>query len=113
MGFYFHRSTLHFVDDAGESTELESHEVRTETRPRSGFGEKPPSQYLHEGVDKEKYLKLFSDFTPFMILNERDCEITEARIKEVSDRTIYPPEMIEYISVLMSTVSHYRRLQES
>ena len=66
MSFYFHRSIL---DDAGETTELESHEVETETREMCQHEKTTEcnSQYLPEELDREAYLKLFTEFIAKLI----------------------------------------------
>ena len=127
--YYYHGSTLYFVNTAGQVIQLESYDTRADARQMcqhrnnylNGVGcgatelskDKISKQYLPERFNRGAYLKLFAEFAPFPVcrgnkeLAEKEYCVIQDRIDEILDREGCSPEELAYISVLASLIHLY------
>lgn len=121
--YYYKDSTLYFVNDAGQAIELESYKTKADARQvcqhrnnwLDGVGcgatelseAKLPKQCLPETIDREAYLKLFSEFMPFEITCQDDYDTVQRRLDSIIDKKDHTPEDVEYMSILGSVIRFY------
>lgn len=121
--YYYHGSTLYFVNTAGQVIQLESYDTKADARQMcqhrnsylGGVGcgatelseGKIPKQDLPEELDREAYLKLFSEFMPFEITSQDDYDIVQRRLDSIIDKKDHTAEDVEYMSILGSVIRFY------